>query len=230
MESVFLNAKKNELVGTDTNVLISIPHKISGGSLVINPKTNLKKLDKETKLYKGRYAIVSGNYPNYQAVIPNYNNESKIFELIPFLNQVRGLEKLSSFFDENNHFVVKLLSKEQNLFIKPALLSKLLMAMAEQGELQFRFQWADEKANEKPILLKTLHNKKMNCLVMPYLLDERDKDYAFIAYDMEGISKPIKKTRIRNPKPSIPIRKRPSVKAISLRAKSIKLKLQLMKL
>jgi len=230
MESVFLNAKKNELVGTDTNVLISIPHKISGGSLVINPKTNLKKLDKETKLYKGRYAIVAGKYPNYEAVIPNYENESRIVELHPFLNQIKALERLATFFDENENFVVKLLSKEQTLFIKPALFSKLLMAMAEQGELQFRIQWADKDANTKPILLKALHNKKMNCLVMPYLLDEKDKDYAFIAYDLMGKSKPIRKPRNEVLKPTAPIRKKPSAKALSLKAKSIKLKLQLLKL
>lgn len=230
MEGVFLNSKRNELVATDANVLLTIPHKLSGESLVINPKTNLKKLDKEVKLYKSRYAVITGKYPNYEAVIPNYKKESRNFELLPFLNQVRGLEKLSSFFDEPENFIVRLNAKNQILFIKPTLLVKLLTVMAEQGALQFRFQWADEKANSKPILLHSSHSKKMKCLVMPFMLDESDKDYAFVAYDFLGKTSKSRKTRAQNSKPIISDRKKRSAMAISLRAKSIKLKLQLIKL
>ena len=232
MTGVFLNTPKNELAATDANVLMTIPYKLSGKSQTINPKTNLNKLDKDVELYKNKYEIITGTYPVYKNVIPKYSNKSKVFELLPFLNQVKAIEKLANFFNENGQFVIKLLAQKQTLYLKAFLLAKLLTSMAEQGVIQFQFEWADEDARTRPILLKSLQNKRITSLIMPFLLDESDRDYAFIDFDLFGKSS-IRKTnrKVRSTtKIKSKTRKGQSKRALSLKAKAIKLKLQLLKL
>ncbi len=232
VEGVLLNSSDNEMVATDANILLAIPYKLSGKNTVVQPKTNLKKNDKSVALYKKKYRIISGSYPLYKNVIPKYTNTSKIFEALVFLNHVKAIEKLANFFDDKDKFVIKLVAKEQTLFISPFLLSRLLQAMIEQGVEQFKFQWADEEARGKPIFISSLNNKKIKSLIMPYLIQEKDNDYAFIEFDLYGKSlkkKIVSKTKAK-PKPIIENRKGRSKKALSLKAKAIKIKLQLLKL
>ncbi len=232
MEGVFLNSKENELAATDANILMTIPRKLSIKSIIVNPKTNLKNIDKSVPLFKNRYKAISGEFPKYKNVIPKYNNTSRIFELIPFLNQVKALEKLSSFFIDKEQFVIKLIGQEQTIYLKPVLLVKLLIAMKEQDVFQFRFTWADKEARGKSVLIKCLQNKGIKSLIMPYLIESDDNDYAFIEYDLFDKT-PIKKVNSRKRKGSsikVKNRKGASKKSLSLKAKAIKLKLQLLKL
>jgi len=234
MEGVFVNTAKNELVATDAQILMTIPFKLSGKSVVINPNTNLSKIDKDAALYKKKYAIIAASYPEYQRVIPHYKNHSKSFNILDFLAQIKALDKLSTFFDQQGQFVVKLMAHKQIIHLKPGLLSKLLTALAQQGTEEFQFAWADDNAREKPVLIASLQNKKMQALIMPFMLDSHDDSYAYIDFDlMVKSSKERTRTRERTrtkvkTKPAL--RKKPSVKRLSLKAKAIKLKLELMTL
>lgn len=232
MEGVYLNSKAKEIVATDAFNLIVTPFKFSGKSLIIDPKTNLKKIGKDKPLYKGKYEIITGSYPDYKRVIPNYTKQSISFELLPFLSQVKAIEKLSNFFIETGRFVIRLSAKAQRIYLKPAVLSKLLTAMAEQGVEHFQFTWADENPSTQPILLKALKSSKTTNLTMPFLLDEDDKDYAYIEFDLEKKTTGDKtKKRIQIKEHSINVKNRDKrIKALSLKAKAIKLKLQLLQL
>jgi hypothetical protein len=227
-------------VATDAQILLTIPFKLSGKSVVINPKTNLNKIDKDVVLYKKNYAIITASYPEYQRVIPHYKNHSKSFNTLDFLAQIKALDKLSTFFDEQGQFVVKLMAQKQIIHLKPGLLSKLLTALAQQGTEEFQFAWADDNAREKPVLIASLQNKKMQALIMPFMLDIHDDSYAYIDFDLVAkSSKEISRertgertrTRTRTKVKTKPaLRKKPLAKRLSLKAKAIKLKLELMTL
>jgi hypothetical protein len=230
MESVYLNSKAKELVATDTFNLVVKPFKLTGKSIIIDPKTNLKNVDENAQLYKSKYEIISGTFPDYKRVIPKYSNHSKSFDLLAFLSNVKAIEKLSCFFSEPSRFVVKLLAKSQVIYLKPTILSKLLTAMAELGVESFQFTWDDEKATYKPVLLKADKNVKSTFITMPFLIDEGDSDYALMEFDLNAKLTKANIKKDRQSKPKIPLRKKPKNKVLSLKAKAIKLKLQLLKL
>ena len=234
LEAVFVNATKNELVATDAQILLLIPFKLSGKDTVINPKTKLKKIDKGQILYKNSYAIINDSYPDYQRVIPKYKKYSKSFNLLDLLAEVKALEKLSGFFDKQEHFVVKLRLQKQIIHLKPRLLSKLLTALVQQGAQEIQFAWADTDAREKPVLIRSLQNTKIQALIMPFMLDVHDEAYGYIDFDLVAKSSKERtgeRTRTRTKVKTKPtLRKKPSAKRLSLKAKAIKLKLELMTL
>ncbi len=230
MEGVYLNSKGKELVATDAFNLVVLPYKLSGKTITIDPKTNLKKTGENTQLYKSKYEIIFGTFPDYKRVIPKYKQQSKSFDLLPFLSNVRAIEKLSTFFSEPSRFVIKLKANPQTIYLKPAVLVKLLTAMAEQGIEQFQFTWDAENPSTKPVLLKTTKSAKSIFLTMPFIIDEGDSDYALMEFDLQAKSTKTRIKRESKSKLKVPLRKNPRAKALSLKAKAIKLKLQLMKL
>ena len=230
MEGVYLNSKAKELVATDAFNLVVLPYKLSSKAIIIDPKTNLRKVDEDAQLYKSKYEIIPGTFPDYKRVIPKYEKQSQNFDLLTFLSNVRAMEKLSNFFSEPSRFVIKLIANSQTIYLKPAVLVKVLTVMAEQGIKQFQFAWDNENPSTYPVLLKTSNSAKSVYLTMPFIIDEGDGSYALMEFDLNSkISKPKKKTE-KHSVTNIPLRKKKKLKALNLKAKAIKLKLQLLNL
>lgn len=169
IKGVYLDAKKQQMIATDARAMAILPHKITGKSRIINPKTgDLIKLE-------------GYSFPDYISIIPSSNVlKIKRVSVEKLYNQLFSAKNANEFIEEKQGIVCLFDLGISLYFFDAILLFNLIDFFAKCGSKQVDLEFDPLENGDlgtKPLLIKDSSYEKLMALLMPVYIYQSDRPY-----------------------------------------------------
>lgn len=150
MGGIYADAENHCLVATNAWVMGIMPNNVIRVTRIVNVKTQ---------------DDIPGTFPNYKAVIPEYDNTTKI-DIVEWINICAGIARANKFLGGYDIAIsVIITNKSTNIRLDPQKLKMGLLALAESGTKNLNIELPE--VNSKIVVLRDADDSKRLVLIMP---------------------------------------------------------------
>lgn len=178
LDCILYDARNKVKIATDGTIMLHAPQDIKT-TLLLNPRTGKEIKDK---------------FVDWKGVIPDLKKH-KSFELTEDdIQSIYSMHKISKSFQgyqAAQKVPIKIESENYDVYIKAEYLSKAIYLLKEHGAKTIEVLHI---RNDKPVVVRSVEDKKLFCLIMPFMLENSSEDTRLIY----SLSKELKSNNMPN--------------------------------